>query len=393
MTKQKTIFVSTGILILAGVVTTVIFLTEPKASKTGATKETAMLVDVTKVQRGTYQPEFITTGTVRPAQDIFLSPRISGEVIRLAEAFIPGGYVNKGDILLQIDPSDYQNTLELRRSDLSQALTDLSIEQGRQDVAMQDLQLIGDTTLAQDNRELVLRKPQLNAVKARVKAARAAVKQAELDLERTTIRAPFDAHVLSRNVNIGSQVAPGDQLSRLIGMDEYWVVLTVPMSRLRWLSFPDTDQEGKGSTVRLRNRTAWMEGQYRIGHLYRQIGALEEQTRLARVLVTVPDPLGVKTDTVVKPRLIVGSFLETHIEANPIHEVIRLERDYLRQNETVWVMEEGKLSIRKVKILVEDAVYAYITEGINDGEMVVTTNLSTVTNGAPLRIEEDSLRR
>jgi multidrug efflux pump subunit AcrA (membrane-fusion protein) len=219
------------------------------------------------------------------------------------------------------------------------------------------------------------------------------VKQAELDLERTTIRAPFDAHVLSRNVNIGSQVAPGDQLSRLIGMDEYWVVLTVPMSRLRWLSFPDTDQEGKGSTVRLRNRTAWMEGQYRIGHLYRQIGALEEQTRLARVLVTVPDPLGVKTDTVVKPRLIVGSFLETHIEANPIHEVIRLERDYLRQNETVWVMEEGKLSIRKVKILVEDAVYAYITEGINDGEMVVTTNLSTVTNGAPLRIEEDSLRR
>ena len=393
MTKQKTIFVSTGILILAGVVTTVIFLTEPKASKTGATKETAMLVDVTKVQRGTYQPEFITTGTVRPAQDIFLSPRISGEVIRLAEAFIPGGYVNKGDILLQIDPSDYQNTLELRRSDLSQALTDLSIEQGRQDVAMQDLQLIGDTTLAQDNRELVLRKPQLNAVKARVKAAHAAVKQAELDLERTTIRAPFDAHVLSRNVNIGSQVAPGDQLSRLIGMDEYWVVLTVPMSRLRWLSFPDTDQEGKGSTVRLRNRTAWMEGQYRIGHLYRQIGALEEQTRLARVLVTVPDPLGVKTDTVVKPRLIVGSFLETHIEANPIHEVIRLERDYLRQNETVWVMEEGKLSIRKVKILVEDAVYAYITEGINDGEMVVTTNLSTVTNGAPLRIEEDSLRR
>ena len=66
---------------------------------------------------------------------------------------------------------------------------------------------------------------------------------------------------------------------------------------------------------------------------------------------------------------------------------MRLSRDYLRQGNTVWVMKDGKLNIRKVTVLFEDPRYAYISKGLSDGEMVVTTDLSTVVEGSRLRTE------
>ncbi len=381
---KKTLLICIIILVVGAIVTALIFSTEPTAMRAGATKETAMLVEVTEVQHGTFQPTIVATGTVQPAQDIMLSPRVSGEIIRRSPSFVPGGFVKKGEVLLQIDPADYRNTLELRKSELHQALADLEIEKGRQDVARKDFQLIGGDTLSQENEALVLREPQLNAVRASVEAARAAVEQAELALRRTTIRAPFDAHILARNANVGSQVAQGDQLGRLVGVDAYWVVATVPLSKLRWLSFPEADTPG--SMVRVRDRNAWQEGEYREGHLYKLVGALEDQTRLARVLVSVPDPLAYQADSVHVPPLMIGAFMETYIQGDEISGVIRLNRDYVRQNETVWVMEEGKLQIRDVDIVFSDAKYTYISKGLNENEQVVTTNLSTVVEDAKLRL-------
>lgn len=385
MTLKKTILVCLGVLLVGGAVTALVFLTEPEAERSGAVRETAMLVNVTDVTRGTYSPRIRVTGTVRPSQDVILSPRVGGQIIRRSGFFTPGGYVEAGDTLLQIDPADYQNTLQQRQSDLSEAVSELDIEQGRQDVARQDYQLLADTLSAGDE-SLVLREPQLQSVRARVEAARAAVKQAELDLQRTTITAPFDAHILSRNVNVGSQVAPGDNLGRLVGMDTYWVEVTVPLSKLRRLDIPRTG-EAEGPPVRIRNRTAWEEGEYRQGQVYRLVGEVEGQTRMARILVAVPDPHGYQRDGTEVPAMIIGSFVEAVIEAEPISNVLRLNRDYVRQNDTVWVMEEGRLRIRDVDIVFRDATYAYISDGLNEGARVVTTNLSTVTDGARLRLE------
>lgn len=102
-----------------------------------------------------------------------------------------------------------------------QAKTNLNMEMGRQEVAEQDLELAGVDSLSPNQRSLVLRKPQLDAIKAEVKAAEAAVAQAELNLSRSTIRAPFDAHILSQNVTVGSQVSPGNELGRLVGSEQY----------------------------------------------------------------------------------------------------------------------------------------------------------------------------
>lgn len=388
MNWKKTLLISIIILLIGGAVTVLIFWTEPTASRGGATKETAMLVEIQPVQRGSYRPIIVATGTVQPAKDITLSPRVTGQIIKRSSAFVPGGYVQKGQMLLKIDPSDFKNTLQLRKSDLSQALANLNIEKGRQEIAEQDYELVGDT-LAQDNKSLVLREPQLQSVQAQVEAARANVEQAELALSRTSIKAPFNAQILTRNVNVGSQVAPGNNLGRLVGVNEYWIETTISLSKLRWLSLPDGGG-AKGSKVEVRNRTAWPEGAYREGYVDKLVGALDTQTRMARLLVAVPDPLAYWKSHAGQPKLMIGAFVEASIQAKEITDVVRLTRDYVRENETVWVMEDGELRIRDAEIVFEDSKYAYIASGLEDGDRVVMTNLATVVDGTPLRLESTS---
>lgn len=385
---KKPFFISLAILLGGALVTILIFMTEPKAKRGGATKQTAMLVNVTTVKRDTFRPTIVAMGTVKPSQDIILSPRVSGEVISLSESFTPGAFVRKGERLLQIDPSDYRNTLQLRESDLRQAVSDLKIEMGRQNIAEKDYQLLNET-LSEEQEALILRKPQLNAARSRVEAARAAVEQAKLNLQRTSIEAPFDAHILSRDVNVGSQVSPGQNLAHIVGIDTYWVETTVPLSKLRWLTFPKGKQT-EGSWVRIRNRSAWNKDEYRTGYLFKLVGSLENRTRMARVLVSVPDPLAYRNEHEGLPELMIGSFVETSIQASPISNVIRLSRNYVRKDETVWVMRNNKLRIHDVEIVFRDAEYAYIREGLTDTDTVVTTNLATVAEGASLRLETDT---
>lgn len=385
MSWKKTLLVCSIILIIGGAATTLIFSTEPTAERSGATRQTAMLVDVTSVQKGNFHPTITAMGTVVPSQDIILSPRVSGEIIERSENFTPGGYVQKGDTLLQIDPADYRNALQQQQSQLQEALANLSIEMGRQSAAQKEYKLFGDT-LSEENEALILREPQLNTVKSQVQSARAAVEQAKLDLARTTIKAPFDAHILNRNVNVGSQVAPGEDLGRLVGLETYWIEANVPLSDLRRLDVPNNG--GQGSEVRIRNRTAWSEGEYRTGYLFRLVGTLESETRMARVLIEVNDPHGYQSNTNATelPPLMLGSFVEANIKGEELSNVIRLNRDYIRNNDTVWTMEEGQLRIKDVDVLFRDAQYAYISSGLEEQDHVVTTNLSTVTDGAPLRL-------
>lgn len=385
MSWKTTVLICTALLLVAVGVTTTVFLTEPTAQRETATKETAMLVDVVEVERGTFRPELVAMGTVEPAQEITLSPRVSGEIVERDPAFTPGGRVREGQVLLRIDPADYENALAQRQSELRRATADLEIEMGRRNVAEQDLQLF-DGELPAQSRALVLREPQLDTARAAVEAARAAVAQAELDLQRTAVRAPFDALILRRDVNVGSQVAPGEPLGHLVGIDAYWVTTTVPLSQLRWIRFPDESGE-EGSEVLVRDDAAWPDGVHRAGHVESLVGALEGETRLARVLVSVPDPLAQGPNDPDTPALMIGSFVRAQILAREVEDVVKIHRDHVRQNDTAWVMEEEQLRIRELEILVRDRSHAYVTSGLEDGDRVVVTNLSTVTDGAPLRLE------
>lgn len=374
--------VSVLILALAGGLLWWIFRSEPEAKRTGASRESAMLVDVVEVERGDYRPRIIAMGTVEPSRDIVLSPRVEGMITTVHAPFQPGAFVPEGEVLLEIDPADYANSLRQRESDLKRAQAALTLELGRRQAAAQGFELL-EREVAEKDRSLVLREPQLETARADVEAAEAMVGQARLDLERTRIRAPFDAHVLDREANTGSQVSPGDSLGRLVGVEEYWIEATVPLAQIPWLEFADED--GEGTKVSIRNRSAWSPGEKRAGRLLTLVGALDERTRLARVIVSVSDPLGVLDPGAEKPRLIVGTFVETEMAARMLENVVRLDRAHLHQDDTVRLMRDGKLAIRTVGVAFRDAEHAYIRDGLETGDLVVTTKLSTVVEGAGLR--------
>jgi RND family efflux transporter MFP subunit len=374
------------ILVLAGAAALwLIFSTEPIAEREAAVRQTAMLVQVTKPERGSFKPMIEALGTVRPAREITLTPRVGGEVISISDAFDPGGFVREGEVLLRIDEADYRIALQQRESELQQAISELEMEKGAQAKAAQDYQQLG-REVPEERRALILREPQLRSAEAVVKSAGAAAEQARLDLERTTIRAPFDAQVLSREINVGTQVTPGGALARLAGVKTYWVETTIPLDKLRRLAF--TEDDTPGSLVHINHRIAWPKGQERLGRLYRLIGELEMDTRLARVLVAVEDPLALQSDSADIPKLMIGTFVECRIEGREIADALRLRREHVRANNTVWLMREGMLAIQPVEVVFEDAEFAYIGEGLEPDDRVVTTSLATVQEGVPLRTGE-----
>ncbi len=347
--------------------------------KINATRKSAALVKTVSVQRGSYSPRIVVLGAVEPAQDIILSPRVEGQLIELSTEFAPGQMVHEGDLLLRIDPADFENALSIRESELEQTEASLEIEQGRQSLARKELAML-QCTIDDTNRALVLREPQIASIRAEVSAARAVVERAKLELQRTRVFAPFDAQILSRSVNVGSQVARGDELARLVGVREYWVFAAVPVRSLRWIQFERSD--GQGSAVTLRNPDVWPPGVNRSARVTRMIGTLDQQSRLARVLITVTDPLGLESDV---PPLILRSLIETEIAGRPIEDVVRLSRRHVREKDTVWVMKDGKLEIRETEVVFRDAEFAFIRTGLESGEEVVTTTLATVATGVGLR--------
>jgi RND family efflux transporter MFP subunit len=381
--KLVTLVVCLAILLGASGVLYVIYKTEPKAEPESAVRRSAMLVEVVKAERGNFRPVISALGTVEAAQDVMLRPRISGEVLSVSDSFEPGQIVKKGDFLLEIDPSDYRNALTRSQSELQQVEADLRLEMGQQEVAKEELKTFdGDLEILDTS--LILRVPQLDSIKARVEAARAAVEQAKLDLERTKIVAPFDAQILARDANVGSQVGPNDTLGHLIGQEEYWVIVTIPLNKVYWLDFAATG-ESQGSNVILRNLAAWPEGVSRTGRAERLIGALDQETRLARVLVTVSNPLAQGEDPKVTPPLVVGSVLDAQIYGREIKDVIRIKRDHVREGNTVWLNRDGKLEINELSVVFQDSDYAYVKAGISDGDQIVITNLRTAAPGTELR--------
>lgn len=359
--------------------------TEPVAKKVKSTRKSAALVDTIIVNYGTHSPSLAVLGTVRPAQQISLRPRVGGQVVDVSSNFVPGGMIKKGELLLTIDPADFENAVSISESELEQTRARMEIEEARQRLAKKELELL-QGSIDGANRGLVMREPQIASIKAEVSAGQASVDRAKLDLERTKIYSPFDAQVLSRSANVGSQVATANELGQLVGLEEYWVMAAVPIRSLRWVEFPDDDGAG-GSKVTLRNSDAWGKDAIREGRVSKLIGALDDQTRLARVLITVHDPLGRKSSA---PPLILDSLLDTEIEGKSVDDVVRLDREFIRDEDTVWVRKDEKLEIRKVEIEYRDGEFAYISKGLDDGDEIVISTLATPAEGIGLKKREVS---
>lgn len=388
-TTVKTILTSTVMIISSALAISVIFSTEPKAQKDGATKKTPMLVEVINADWGNHVPVIRTYGVVKPSKTIQLKPRVGGEVIAVSPQFVPGNLISQGQWLIKLDPTDFEIALERARSELTKAESAYAIEQGEQIRAQKAFELVSET-IASDNKALILRQPQLKQVEAEVKTAQAMVKQAEIELQRTVIAMPFSGQILSREANLGSQLTPGNVLADVIGTKTYWIESNIPLSQLAWLAAPASDDE---ANVVIKNTTAGNQETEHQGKLIQVITRLDEQSRMARVLIEVNDPLGLTSNNqqISSNALIAGTYVETDLPAKTINDSVKLPVQYLRKRDTAWVMKDGKLDIRSVTVLYRDENFAYISEGITEGDKVITTDISAVRQGANVELKSQSV--
>ena len=374
------------VVVAAGVAGAARFMaTGPKARQKQRVRE-ARLVDAAVVRTTSHRTVVGAMGTVCPARVIDLKPYVSGHIVRVSDEFMPGGRFRTGDTLVAIERRDYDLVVRQRTSDVAQAASNLKLELGQQSVAKREYEMLGQTVKPED-RELVLREPQLASVRARLEAARAALDKAKLDLSRTTVTSPFNAIVRSRDVDLGSHVTSATTLATLVGTDQYWVAVAVPVDRLQWIDVPRTTSE-PGSLVRVYNEAAWGRDVFRTGRVCRLESDLETEGRMARVLVTVTDPLSLRRENAGQPTLLIGSYVRVEIEGRVLDSAVSLSRDLLHDGNRVWVIAgDNKLDIRPVTIGFRGRDHVLVTRGLKLGERVVTTDLAAPVQGMPLRVD------
>ena len=355
-----------------------LILTRPHL-KTKRRKKPVPLVKVLKVQPARHQILVKADGETKCVHFIKISSEIAGKVQEVSPNFEEGRIVKKGEILVKLDPRDYEASVKLAEAEVMEAKSRLAQVLAESKSAIEEWkELRGDTEIP----PLVAKIPQVKAAKARLRSALASLKKAKLNLEKTKIYAPIDARVLKKEVDVGEYVLPGRVIGTLCGADEVEVVVHIPEDRAKWINIPEFNTKGKGSLAIVKfNGKKWTARVSRAG------GEIDPQTRLLPILLRIKKPFE------TKPPLLPGAWVRVLIKGKVLNNAVVLPYSYLHQKEDnrwyVWVVDkDNRLRIKPVKIVYMYKDEAVITQGIKVGDRVVITELEAVTPGMRVRVVE-----
>ncbi|MDH5723628.1 MAG: efflux RND transporter periplasmic adaptor subunit [Alphaproteobacteria bacterium] len=367
------------ILVIAGGIAFFLIETPPKSEKKEHIKQ-ATTIETQTFKAGYHAAIVEAMGQVIPALQTELKPQISGQIIAVAPEFVPGGFARKDQVILTIDPSNYELEVQAKKATLAQAQATFDLEKGQQAIAQSELKILEQTTGKKlKNTSLALRKPQIAQAKADLDAAKAALDLALLNLERTKIKAPFDGIILERHVNIGDYVSTQSALTTLSGIKEYWIKISVPVEELRWLQLPKAEQKGSKALITDRHNIRRFEG-----NLYKIIGTLDPQSRLAEILVSLPGPVKDNGKIELEKALLLNDFVNVKLEGYKVSCTL-IPRIYARQKNTIWVNENNSLRIKPVSIAFRTEKHVCVSKGINRNDAVITSNITIPVEGMALQ--------
>ena len=406
----------------------------PKAKKIRHKQQ--LLVKTMTLQTVDYRTMVATMGTVVASQQIDLLPQVSGELLTLSPSLIPGGFLQRGELMAQIDPETEQRNV--RQAELTLAANKIRLARARHELVVAernvalgkkqakvtlqsaqagaaeaearfrrieqliksnlrsqedydaakstDIQKNADLAMARLRTEVVaieelqlqLKRQEILLAEAQVEQDKVALANAQKRLRDTKILAPFPALVLEKYIGPGSVVTTSTKLATLVAADEYWVEVSVSEDRLPWLTIPHTDED-KGGEARVTGRS-WPNGTFRKGYIKRLLPALESQGRMARLLIVIKDPLGREANA-GQPPLLLGAFVRVNLEGKKLQQVVRVPRSYLHDGSWVWTINADKLERRQLEIIWRDPDYLYTNGGIAAGEKIVISDVPGAVSG------------
>lgn len=357
-----------------------ILQTPPPAKR--ATETTAPpLVTVTSAEPAEHSIRIYAYGRVEATNPLDIRPQVEGRIIRLHPSFEAGGLIPTGEVLVKIEEADYQLALDAARSTLDKAQARLAIEGGKRRVAKEELRLLSDSmALDKDSRSLALRTPQLREARADVLAAKNAVAQAQLQLERTRISLPQDVFVLARDRSVNELVRRGERIGRVASAVNAQVTLQIDSKQLKYLH-PRSDT-APGNQVNIQYRGINYQG-----HVSRSLQQLSEKTRQAQALVDIDDPFNLRPEHTGRMPLLIGSYVEARIRAGHLPNSVEIPRARFLDGHRVWVVDDQQqLQIRAVQPLFEEPGRVFIAP-LPAGDRLLKGNPAGLLPGTKVRID------
>ncbi|ATC88195.1 efflux RND transporter periplasmic adaptor subunit [Pseudoalteromonas sp. NZS127_1] len=321
--------------------------------------DTRPTVQVEPVAANDHQVIINSYGEVKPLESTQLSAQVSGEVLSWHPNFVAGGIVARGETLFTIEKDNYEAAVLVAEAEIARAQAGLIEEQAQAQVAADEAKRFPSKART----DLFLRKPQVLSAQASVKSAQAALKRAQRDLDNCEVTAPYDALVISRNVGVGQFVTMGSQVAELNNIETAEVI--IPIAGFDSVFLPERI---KGITATIIQKG--LNSFTREGVIDRDLGIVDNATRMSSLVVRIEDPYGLKN---IQPAIKFGSYVQVNFAGAMLNNIYRLPQA-LVNNQTVWVVNENQeLEPRKVTVIREEGEYFYISSGLNaDDKLVIT---------------------
>jgi|TARA_R110001592_G_scaffold193571_7_gene440774 RND family efflux transporter MFP subunit len=378
VTRKKQIIIPIAILII-GILLFFGFSSMKSPPEEKAEVDNTPIVAVEEVHVAPMNLTVKSYGVVQPKYETELVAQISGEVVELADVFVRGGFVAKNQLLARIDPNDYQAALIDAEATMASARASLEKERAQGQVAEQEWKRITDTSPT----ELSLRKPQLAQELANVKSAQASVLRAKRNLERTEIRAPYDAMIESRMIGLGSFVGTGTKVGKLLGTGVAEVRLPVADDQLQFLA-----SQGENAQVNLLGTFAG-ENITWSAKIARSEGVVDNKSRMTYLVAEVKDPYGLKSQKNVNKHnpIRFGSYVKAEIFGISLNRAALLPR-YLVSNNRVAILDaDSTLHYADIIIARQEGSNVIVTDGLKEGDQLIVSALDYPVDGMKLALQ------
>ena len=322
-------------------------------------------------------------GEVQPRTEINLVPQVSGLITYMSPKFIEGGRFRKGDLLVRIEPAEFQLRVTQARANVAQAKTVIAREESESVLARQDWEDLGRNGAPTP---LTLREPQMAEAEAQLASAKARLAEAELQLARTSLYAPFEGRVTMRHVDQGEFVTAGTRLGEIYSVDVMDVRLPMTNADLRraglTLGYEATNSDA-GIPVTLSADVAGTFSEWK-GRIVRTDSRFDTNTRVLFAYAEVRDPFGAGASdgTPLAP----GIFVKAAIDGQKLDNVIVIPRSALRGEDKVYLADGDTLSIKTVSVVSSDRQKAIIQTGLTLGDAVITSPIRGVADGMKIQV-------
>lgn len=380
------------IIILIGFSIMSVLITNRPEPKKEERKVLGALVNTLTVKKEDREVIVLGTGTVQAAQEVSIIPQVSGEIIHVSPSMVAGGFFEEGELLFEIEDTDYRLAIEQAKAARAKAEYDLATTESQARIARAEWGRLNKDKTKEPN-PLVVYDPQLKNARASLASAEAAVEQAELNLKRTKLRAPFNCRIRSENVDVGQYVRSGNSIAVVAGTDSAEIIVPLPLDELGWLKIPKPGTSEKGSrayvTITVSGKTyEWN------GWIIRSLGEVDTKSRMMQVIVSVQDPYRLLEKGDGGIVLSGGTFVKVSIKGKKLIGIFAIPRTAVRDNSTVWIMDdENRLRIRPVTIIRREHDEVLVSEGLTEGESIVLTSLAGASDGMKLRSAEEEVSK